>query len=268
MTLVDRDVNRAITPTLPSAQARENADGRTSRSGDRPTRAVRVRSESDAEVMPAINGGDPAPSAEGARDAATRPQIRYWRVRRLMKQLDEYRLVLAPAWSINTVHPWYPVTPDKPASHGQCGVSSAWLMRRLSWSWRIRARYCHGDILFDNGESGKADFHCWIEIGRSSSSRRLIVDVTCDQFEVFRNILVLCERHGGLVRRSIEYKATTRMRLKELEGDDVWSRLRCLEEVTGGPPRRAIITATTRHVPISPRAVIARVLVAARLRSD
>lgn len=126
-------------------------------------------------------------------------------------------------------------SPAQPASVGQCGATSAWLLRRLSWSWRFQANYCFGDVFFGGGEHGVAEFHCWVEIGTESSTERLVIDLTCDQFdqfEMFRDRLVLCEPYRNLAARSIEYKAVSRRRLEELREDSVWNRLVVLDEAT------------------------------------
>ena len=168
--------------------------------------------------------------------------VRQTLVRRLNRKLSKHRDVLARAWSDDTIHPSFKATksPDQPASHGQCGVSSAWLMRRLSWSWRFRANYCIGDVLFGEGDYGVAEFHCWVEIGHASSTKRLVIDLTCDQFEKFRNTPVLCEPYRSLVDRSIEYKAASRMRFKDLRDDSVWGRFKVLDEATSGAGLKAL----------------------------
>lgn len=151
-------------------------------------------------------------------------------VRLLKEQLTKYREVLASNWSDDTIYPSFRATkgPDQPASHGQCGVTSAWVLRKLSRAWP-QAQYCVGDVLFGEGERDVAEFHCWVEIGHASSTERLVIDLTCDQFEALRDFEVLCEDHGSLMDRSIEYKASSRRRFKELREDSVWGRLKVLK---------------------------------------
>jgi hypothetical protein len=154
--------------------------------------------------------------------------------RRLNKQLIKHRQILTQAWSPATIYPHLemPLRPDASVSTGQCGVSSAWLLRRMSWSLRFRASYCIGDVLFGEDEHDDAKFHCWVEIGNASSARRLVIDLTCDQFEKFRNTPVLCEPYLNLVDQSIQYKAASRMRFKDLRKDSVWDRFKVLDEAT------------------------------------
>jgi len=162
------------------------------------------------------------------------------RVRRLNRKLNRHRVVLARAWSEATIHPSFKTaeSPARPASVGQCGASSAWLLRRLSRSWRFEASYCFGDVFFGGGEHGVAEFHCWVEIGTESSAERLVIDLTFDQFdefdqfEMFRDRLVLCEPYRDLTARSIEYKAVSRRSLEELRDDSVWNRLEVLDQAT------------------------------------
>lgn len=155
-------------------------------------------------------------------------------VRLLEAQLTKDREVLASHWTDATIYPSFKATrtPDQPASHGQCGVSSAWVLRRLGRPWRSAAYYCVGDVLFSEGEPDVAKFHCWVEIGDESSTKRLVIDLTCDQFQALRDVSVLIEDHGTLMDRSIEYKASSRRRFKELRRDSVWARFKVLDQAT------------------------------------
>ncbi|MEU4193874.1 hypothetical protein AB0E69_18385 [Kribbella sp. NPDC026611] len=133
----------------------------------------------------------------------------------------------------------------QPDSVGQCGVSSAWLLHRLAWPARRNARYCFGDVLF-SGSDEIAASHCWIEIGRESSARRLVIDLTFVQFDQFsrfeklRDRAVLCEYYEDLTERSIEYKAVSRRRFKELRSDAVWPRYQILKRATSPAWRKAV----------------------------
>ncbi len=169
--------------------------------------------------------------------SAVRRTAQGWRVRRLNRKLNKHRVVLARAWSEDTMHPSFRTTesPARPASVGQCGASSAWLLRRLSRSWRSQASYCFGDVYFGGGEHDVAEFHCWVEIGTESSAERLVIDLTFDQFdqfEMFRDRLVLCEPYRNLTAQSVEYKAVSRRSLEELRDDSVWKRLEVLDQAT------------------------------------
>lgn len=126
-------------------------------------------------------------------------------------------------------------SPARPASVGQCGASSAWLLRRLNRSRRLQVSYCFGDVFFGGDEADVARFHCWVEIGAESSSDRLVVDLTFDQFDqfaMFKDRQVLCEPYRALAAWSIEYRAVSRRSLKELRDDSVWNRLEVLDQAT------------------------------------
>lgn len=143
------------------------------------------------------------------------------------RRLHVYRAALSLEWSDSTVHPDFSARPDLPASAGQCGVSSAWLLLVLPWYLRVRARYCVGDIVV-HGRT--LEFHCWVEIGRASAPGRWVIDVTCDQFELLADRDFVCERHSSLVERSVEYRATSRQSARQLRSDPVWGRAQVLAQ--------------------------------------
>jgi hypothetical protein len=160
--------------------------------------------------------------------------LRVWRLKkRLQKRLRAYRSVLTSAWSNDTRYrgPGHEPAIDRPSA-GQCGVSSAWLLRRLGWLLRRRANYCVGHLCFGADPAERSDLHCWIELGGASSTQRLIIDVTADQFTQLRHKPVLCERYEDLLRRSIQYQADARLTFRELRNDDVWRRYEVLAEAT------------------------------------
>ena len=150
----------------------------------------------------------------------------------LKKRLREYRGVLTEAWSEATCYqPFVQLLQSgKSPSIGQCGVSSAWLISKLSWHRRLRANYCVGYVVFDGGRGGKSEFHCWVEIG--DSARRLVIDLTFDQFGYRDRRKVLCAPHETLMSESIEYQRERRMRFGNLRDDDVWQRYQILLEAT------------------------------------
>lgn len=192
--------------------------------GDRDAVAVTVRRVRKGWVM-----------LEQVGPRRTAAFVRVWRLkRRLQKRLHVYRSVLTAAWSNDTR---YRGAGDEPAidlipSTGQCGVSSAWLLRRLGWSLRRRANYCVGYLCFGADAAERSDLHCWIEVGGASSAQRLIIDVTADQFSRLRHKPVLCERYEDLLHRSIQYQADARLTFRELRDDDVWRRYEVLAEAT------------------------------------
>ncbi|MGW6275869.1 hypothetical protein [Kribbella sp. NPDC055071] len=152
-------------------------------------------------------------------------------VLRLIEELTRHREVMTSHWSDDTIYPGFRATKtdDQPESHGQCGVSSAWLLRRMTRSWRSQARYCVGDVYFTAGERSVEKFHCWVEIGDESSPERLVIDLTSDQFKAFNGESLVCEEHGRLISRSIEYRASSRRAFKQLRGDSVWGRFKVLD---------------------------------------
>lgn len=157
--------------------------------------------------------------------AAARPERGPCFSSRFRRRLHAYRAALSLEWSDSTVHPDFGSRPDRPASAGQCGVTSAWLLQELPWILRLRARYCFGDIVVH----GKTlEFHCWIEIGRATTPGRWILDVTCDQFELLADHAFVCDRHSSLMERSIEYRASSRQSVRQLRSDPVWDRVQIL----------------------------------------
>ncbi|MEU8221914.1 hypothetical protein [Kribbella sp. NPDC048915] len=155
--------------------------------------------------------------------AVSGPQTGPWFSARFRRQLHAYRAALSLEWSDSTVHPDFMSDADRPASAGQCGATSAWLLHELPWILRVRARYCVGDIVV--GEK-TLPFHCWIEIG--SSAERWVVDVTCDQFESLADREFVCERHCRLSSLGIEYQAVLRLSARQLRSDPVWERAQLL----------------------------------------
>ncbi|TCO23221.1 hypothetical protein EV652_10944 [Kribbella steppae] len=143
--------------------------------------------------------------------------------------LHTYRTLLSKAWSPRTIHPDFAFTriDGKPVSRGQCGVTSAWLLHKLrQWQPEIEATYCYGEVV--SLDETLAD-HCWVEIKGSSSPECWVVDLTCDQFDVFKGEAVRCESHDSLKRRSIEYKAISQLSYGDLKRDLVWKRFKKLK---------------------------------------
>lgn len=167
------------------------------------------------------DGGDVSHSAL----ALSRSESDTWFSAHLRCRLYAYRAALSEEWSESTVHPAFTYRPESPASAGQCGVSSAWLLHELPWLLRARSRYCVGDIVVGNQ---KLRFHCWIEIGNPTSAQRWVIDLTCDQYELLADRAFVCDRHNTLVDLDIEYKALVRLSAQELRSDPVWSRAQVL----------------------------------------
>jgi hypothetical protein len=157
--------------------------------------------------------------------AASSAQSDTWFSAQLRRRLYAYRAALAEEWSESTIHPDFAPDPGLPASSGQCGVSSAWLLHALPWLLRARSRYCVGDIIVGNQT---LQFHCWIEIGSPTSPDRWVVDLTCDQYELLSDRSVVCDRHSTLTALAIQYKALLRLTARELKHDPVWCRTEVL----------------------------------------
>lgn len=165
---------------------------------------------------------------EGAQAAIARVLI--WP---LSRQLPGHRDALTQVWSLETIYPGSDPCPqpDRPASYGQCGVTSAWLIQQMSWLRRLRAEYCVGHIDFDRGRQ-RSEVHCWVEIGSSNSAKRWVIDLTFDQFGHRRSKPVVFARHEHLVKQLIEYKAQARIRPRKVREDDVWGRYELLRAAT------------------------------------
>ncbi|MGW6196678.1 hypothetical protein ACWF0M_11085 [Kribbella sp. NPDC055110] len=102
-----------------------------------------------------------------------------------------------------------------------------------------------GDVVFHGSGGSRTELHCWIEYGNSSSTKRLVIDLTCDQFEPLRNRPVLCASYESLIDDSIEYNALDRMRFRELRKDDVWARYQVLVKAAKRPrPLGAFVRST------------------------
>jgi hypothetical protein len=184
--------------------------------------------ESDPQPVSAAPNA-PSPNLVGESYQPADPAVR----RRLFRRLLAFRTELAEVWSLKTIHASYVdnLTADQAASTGQCGVSSAWILWRFGRWYRFRAKYCYGDIIHGATDT-TFEYHCWIEIGNAGSARRLVIDVTCDQFKVFEDTPVLLDRHARLLGQSIEYRAASRRSFRSLNTDHVWPRFETLRELT------------------------------------
>lgn len=170
-----------------------------------------------------------APDADGPPPVIRQPP-RVWGANRFIRELDNHRNALVEGWVLQSAHLDFRERPEAGPGRpsGQCGVSSVWLLRKLGWLGRRRAWYCSGAVRF--GDARPDVVHCWIEIGPAESSKRVVIDVTCDQFEQPGAEPVLCGPFDDLVSQAIEYKADSRTRFKALDGkDEIWDRLKILE---------------------------------------
>ncbi|TDO45252.1 hypothetical protein EV643_11325 [Kribbella sp. VKM Ac-2527] len=152
----------------------------------------------------------------------------------LFDALRYYRNQLQDAWSDETIHESFRSASGEqaPASRGQCGVSSAWLVERLRADDRsLKLSYCYGDVLSTVDDTPVLPRHCWVEIGDEDDPGRLVVDLTGDQAESLRDYPVLCLPHDEL-RRDLrtEYRVTyVRLDPEGLRNDLVQPRLGILK---------------------------------------
>jgi hypothetical protein len=151
-------------------------------------------------------------------------------------ELKQYRDLLCTAWSRKTAHHRFADQwrEHGPRSTGQCGVTSAWLVVVLAGRHGIKATYCYGDVFSTTGPAVLAD-HCWLEVGDAGDPERLIVDLTCDQVEYFKDEPVLCSSYQELAEhRAVDYRCQARIALDELAGDPVQTRVDELVKELGG----------------------------------
>lgn len=145
-------------------------------------------------------------------------------------KLRYYRKRLQDAWSDQTIHESFRSAPGEqaPASRGQCGVSSAWLVEKLRVVDRsLELSYCYGDVLSTVYDEPVLLRHCWVEVGAKNDPGRLVIDLTGDQVESLRDYPVLCRPHDELIRElGIDYQANhVRLDPDELRNDLVQHRL-------------------------------------------
>lgn len=136
--------------------------------------------------------------------------------------LVAYRKQVQQAWSKETAHALFPSRAGSP--DGQCGVTSAWLMKRLDkdrgmFAWFVEGMVCD--------EAEELD-HCWLELGHSPN--RVVVDITADQMEGLRSRPVVCATAAELQADRIVYTPKRRMVASDLKADSgLQSRLALLE---------------------------------------
>ncbi len=149
-------------------------------------------------------------------------------------ELRSYRKRLQDAWSDETIHESFRSAPGEqaPASRGQCGVSSAWLVEKLRVADRsLELSYCYGDVQSTVYDEPVLPRHCWVEVGAKNDPGRLVIDLTGDQVGSLRDYPVLCLPHDELIRElRIDYQANhVRLNPDELRSDLVQHRLGILK---------------------------------------
>lgn len=85
--------------------------------------------------------------------------------------LAGYRATVEKAWTADTAHEGYEGAAGSPV--GQCGVTSAWLQRRLLEDHGIDTLFCTGVLECHCGET--LPNHCWLE------GEYWVADLTSDQ---------------------------------------------------------------------------------------
>lgn len=138
--------------------------------------------------------------------------------------LDELRPILAayrkqvePAWSAATAHPDYEGKPGDPT--GQCGVTSAWLQRRL--------REDHG---IETAIRFLAWSHCWLETVEPGDAYPVVIDLTANQWPQTEKWVVVCDEFTDLVRQDLLYVYIQSLTHEQLLADPVQERLALLTE--------------------------------------
>ena len=135
--------------------------------------------------------------------------------------LQGYREQVAPAWSPATAYNGEGKQGDPT---GQCGVTSAWLQRRLAEDHGIETTYCVGIVAI--ARDNKAVDHCWLEIGEGTET--LILDLTAMQIPSLR-LRVVCAECEALSQAGFDYIITRRLTPDQLLADPVQERLAVLE---------------------------------------
>ena len=140
--------------------------------------------------------------------------------------LTAYRAEVQPHWSPATAHPDFDGKQGDPA--GQCGVTSAWVQRRLAEDHGVYAWYCVGSVWLNNRRIAT---HCWLELDEGKD--RLVADVTASQFAGVSDLPVLYASHSELVQDGITYLYRRRFTTEELLADPVQARLAILTSEVG-----------------------------------
>jgi hypothetical protein len=146
------------------------------------------------------------------------------------KQLNHLRHELEKAWSTLTRYHGTPKTVNDPISKGQCGVTTAYLARKLK-SEGFKLLFCEGNAEFPNKVS-PIENHCWLKISNykigESEYHDLIIDLTADQSGFSEQ--VICDTTKNLESRFIFYKSKTEKEPNSVDSESLRRRLRILQE--------------------------------------
>ena len=139
--------------------------------------------------------------------------------------LTAYRTRIQPAWSKATAHPSFEGADGSPV--GQCGVTSAWLQRRLREDHGISAMYCLGSVQTAGGFHRD---HCWLDIpdlwAPLATNSRVVIDLAGGQYGLMP---VICGFIGELARLNFIHYIAERRLTEEQVRDPLTSRLALLE---------------------------------------
>jgi len=138
--------------------------------------------------------------------------------------LHAYRAQVQQAWSPETAHEGFEGKPGDPA--GQCGVTSAWLQRRLREDHGIEALYCVGTVYIGFPWRVASPHHCWLEIDPG----RVVIDLTAGQVEFASAAQLLYARYRELIQGGIDYHPHCRWSAASVLADPVQARLALLQE--------------------------------------
>lgn len=138
--------------------------------------------------------------------------------------LTGYRQQVQSAWSPATAHPDFEGKAGDPA--GQCGVTSAWLQRRLAEDHGIGATFWVGLLFVPRGHE-TLHHHCWLELDTTEVD--VIIDLTANQLPSMKDRPVVCDACDDLFRDGIDYMPQQGMTPEGLLADSVQPRLALLE---------------------------------------
>ncbi len=140
--------------------------------------------------------------------------------------LTAYRAEVQPHWSPATAHEDFDGKVGDPA--GQCGVTSAWLQRRLREDHGIETGFVVGAL-----RTTARDYdHCWLQV-KAPGVWLPIIDLTADQFPPTQQLPVVCDGWQTLFNRGIHYVTYEWLFPEELLADPVGARLAILTSAVG-----------------------------------
>ena len=140
--------------------------------------------------------------------------------------LTGYRAEVQPHWSPATAHPEFDGKAGDPA--GQCGVTSAWLQRRLREDHGIETAYAVGAVYAESGGEWR---HCWLEL--NDDPNYSILDLTIDQFPEGEGLPVICDDYRDLYNLGLDYESDIYLTAEQLLADPVQGRLAVLTAAVG-----------------------------------